>query len=192
MRRPRAAVPAALLAAVTACSSAVSSRGAHISDQGGNQGSRPVAVSMQLPARTSIGTGALAREWAAAIVDKIVAKPTSADAASLIAWFGAEDDHRPAGSFTYGAGENNPLNLTAVSGDFPGVTGVEPSGAGPAHPGNLDFATPVQGVTATVSVIWVKYPGLALALTSGRGLLGNPAVAADLGRWSGGGYWSLP
>ena len=201
MRRWRLRAALILLAAawvwiimmlLASCSSPVSSQGTHISGQGGNQGSRPVVVSMQLPAHTSIGTGAQAQLWARAIVNQVVAKPTQADYASLVAWFGAEDAHKPGGAYTYGAGENNPLNLTAVSGDFPGVTGTEPSGAGPGHPGNLDFATPAQGVTATVSVIWVKYPGLARALTSGRGLLGNPAVAADLGRWSGGGYWSLP
>ena len=146
-------------------------------------------VNMQLPAETSIGTGAQANAWATAVLDGMGAP--SSDAASLIAWFSAEDGGHPAGQSTYGAGENNPLNLTADSGEFSGVTGTEPSGAGPGHPGNLDFATPAQGVSATVSVIQVRYPALASALMSGRGLLDNPAVAADLARWSGGGYSSL-
>ncbi len=146
-------------------------------------------VSMQLPAETSVGTGAQASAWASAILAGLQAPP--AGAASLIAWFSAEDGGHPAGQSTYGAGENNPLNLTAASGDFSGVTGTEPSGAGPGHPGNLDFATPALGVAATVSVIQVRYPVLASALTSGRGLINNPAVAADLARWSGNGYSSL-
>ena len=124
---------------------------------------------MQLPAETSIGTGAQANAWAVAILSKMGAPP--ADAASLISWFCAEDGGHPAGQSTYGAGGNNPLNLTADSGEFSGVTGTEPSGAGPGHPGNLDFDTPAEGVSATVSVIQVRYPALASALMSGRGLL---------------------
>jgi hypothetical protein len=147
-------------------------------------------VSMQLPAETSVGTGALADAWASAILVSLGAP--AADAPSMIAWFSAEDGGHPAGQHTDGAGENNPLNLTAFSGDFAGVTGAEPSGAGPGHPGNLDFATPAQGVAATVSVIRVKYPALAHALISGRGLIGNRAVAAALATWSGDGYSSLP
>lgn len=184
---------ALLLAAVAGCSSA-QSLSPPVSHSATSAKPAPPrrAVSMQLPPRTSVGAGALARAWATAIVDKIVTRPTAADVTSLMAWFAAEDDHKPAGVFTYGAGENNPLNLTADSGDFPGVVGTEPSGAGLGHPGNLDFATPAQGVSATVAVIWVKYPVLAHALTSGRGLLNNPAVAAELSKWSGGGYSSLP
>jgi hypothetical protein len=110
----------------------------------------------------------------------------------MLAWFGAEDDHKVVGSFTYGAGENNPLNLTAYSGRFPGEVGSEPSGAGPSHPGNLDFSSAALGVAATAWVIWSKYPEIASALVSGRGLIKNPAVAVALDEWSGGGYSSLP
>ncbi len=151
-----------------------------------------VPVNMQLPAETSIGTGAQANAWASAILAGLGAPPNNS--ASLIAWFSAEDGGHPAGQSTYGAGENNPLNLTAYSGDFSGVIGTEPSGAGPSHPGNLDFSTPAQGVSATVAVIRVKYPVLASALTSGKGLISNPdpAIATELSKWSGGGYSSLP
>jgi hypothetical protein len=148
-------------------------------------------VSMQLPANTAVGTGTQANEWASAILNQLGAPTDAAGIYSMIAWFAAEDDGHGAGEHTYGAGENNPLNLTAVSGTFDGTTGSEPSGAGPDHPGNLDFATPAQGVAATVQVIRDKYPAIARALTSDRGLLDNPAVAGALGEWSGGGYSAL-
>ena len=146
---------------------------------------------MQLPAHTSIGTGALAAAWAKSILRSLGAPANPANVASMIAWFAAEDDHRAAGQFTYGAGENDPLNLTAYSANSAGVVGTEPSGAGPGHPGNLDFSTPVRGITATAWVIKVKYPAIGYALTSGRGLINNPAVAANLSEWSGEGYSSL-
>ena len=148
---------------------------------------------MQLPARTSIGTGPQATAWAMAIL-KALGVPAAArpgDVPSMLAWFAAEDDNKPGGAFTYGAGENNPLNLTAYSASSDGVVGTEPSGAGPGHPGNLDFSTPVRGYTATAWVIKTKYPAIYQALISGRGLLGNPAVSADLSRWSGAGYGAL-
>jgi hypothetical protein len=109
----------------------------------------------------------------------------------MLAWFSAEDDSRAAGRQTYGAGENNPLNITADSGDNIGVVGTEPSGAGPAHPGNLDFSSPDYGVAATAEVIVTKYPVISQALLNGKGLIGNPAVSAELAEWSGDGYSSL-
>ena len=109
----------------------------------------------------------------------------------MLAWFSAEDDSKPVGQQTYGAGENNPLNLTAMSGDNVGVVGTEPSGAGPAHPGNLDFSSPDYGVAATAEVIATKYPVINQALLNGKGLIGNSAVSAELAEWSGGGYSAL-
>ena len=151
----------------------------------------PTAPSMQLPARTSVGAGTLATAWATTILAALGAPVNAANNASMIAWFAHEDDRKPAGQLTYGAGENNPLNLAATSGDTVGVTGTEPSGAGPGHPGNLDFRSPDYGVAATVQVIETRYPAIAAALTSGKGLIGNKAVAAELSEWSGGGYASL-
>jgi len=148
-------------------------------------------VSMQLHARTAVGTGAQAQAWATAILRALKAPAKPVNTASMIAWFAAEDDGHAAGVFTYGAGANNPLNLTVYSGETAGMTGTEPSGAGPDHPGNIDFDTPAHGVTATVRVIRDKYPVIAHALRSGRGLLSNPAVAAELSTWSGDGYSSL-
>ena len=147
---------------------------------------------MQLAARTSVGTGAMATAWAATILTAMDDPATSANVASFIAWFTAEDAHKAAGKFTYGAGENDPLNLTAFSGDNVGVIGTEPSGAGPTHPGNLDFRTAAYGVAATAQVIVTKYPVISQALLDGKGLIRNPAVSAELAEWSGGGYSSLP
>ena len=130
--------------------------------------------------------------WAATLLKAMDDPATSADVASMLAWFSAEDDSKAAGQQTYGAGENNPLNLTADSGDNVGVTGTEPSGAGPAHPGNLDFSSPDYGVAATAQVIVTKYPVISQALLDGRGLIRNPAVSGELAEWSGGGYSSLP
>jgi hypothetical protein len=138
-----------------------------------------------------VGTGALARAWATAILTALDAPVNSAGTASLVAWFAAEDAGHIAGQYTYGAGENNPLNLAAVSGDTVGAAGSEPSGAGPSHPGNLDFRTPAYGVAATAEVIETRYPAIDRALTSGRGLIRNPAVSAELAEWSGNGYSSL-
>jgi hypothetical protein len=109
----------------------------------------------------------------------------------MIAWFTAEDNRTAAGQYTYGAGENNPLNLTADSGDVVGVTGSEPSGAGPSHPGNLDFRTSDYGVAATAQVIETRYPEIDEELLYGKGLIRNSAVSAELDKWSGGGYSSL-
>ena len=99
-------------------------------------------VSMQLPAETSVGTGALADAWASAILADLGAP--AGDTPSMIAWFSAEDGGHPAGQHTDGAGENNPLNLTADSGEFSGVTGTEPSGAGPAIRGTWTSLLPLR------------------------------------------------
>jgi hypothetical protein len=108
----------------------------------------------------------------------------------MIAWFAAEDNNGSQGEHADGAAQNNPLNVTADSGSFAGVVGSEPSGAGPGHPGNLDFDTPAHGVTAMVTVIQ-NYSAIHAALMSGAGLIGNSAVSANLSTWSGGGYSSL-
>jgi hypothetical protein len=149
------------------------------------------ASGMQLPARISVGTGVRARAWAKALLGAMDDPGTSADTASMLAWFSAEDGGKAAGQQTDGAGENNPLNLTADSGDTVGAVGTEPSGAGPAHPGNLDFSSPDYGVAATAEVIVTKYPVINQALLNGKGLTGNPAVSGELAEWSGGGYSSL-
>lgn len=146
---------------------------------------------MQLAARTSVGTGVTAQAWAKTFLKAMDDPGTSADVASMLAWFSAEDGNKAAGQQTYGAGENNPLNLTADSGDNVGVVGTEPSGAGPTHPGNLDFSSPDYGVAATAEVIVTKYPVISQALLDGKGLIRNPAVSGELAEWSGGGYSSL-
>jgi hypothetical protein len=146
------------------------------------------AQGLQLAARTSVGTGAMAGAWAATLLKAMGDPVTAADVSSMLAWFSAEDDRKAAGQDTYGAGENNPLNLTALSGDNVGVVGTEPSGAGPSHPGNLDFSSPDYGVAATAEVIVTKYPVISQALLNGNGLIKNKAVSAELSEWSGGGY----
>ena len=55
----------------------------------------------------------------------------SANVASLIAWFTSEDDNQPWGHEADGAGQNNPLNVTADSGSFAGTTGSDYLALGP-------------------------------------------------------------
>lgn len=149
-----------------------------------------VAALPFLPALTAIGRGAWATAWAGAILAAMGAPAGAANVASLVAWFAAEDNNGAQGVHADGAGQNNPLQITAMSGTFTGVTGSEPSGAGPSHPGNLNFDTPAHGVSAMAQVIG-NYPAIHAALMSGAGLIGNAAVSADLSEWSGGGYSAL-
>ena len=143
-----------------------------------------------LPALTAIGRGAWATAWATAILAAMGAPAGAANVASLISWFAAEDNNGAQGVHADGAGQNNPLNVTAMSGTFPGTTGSEPSGAGPGHPGNLNFDTPAHGIAAMAAVI-ANYSAIHAALMSGAGLIGNASVSANLSTWSGGGYSSL-
>jgi hypothetical protein len=145
-----------------------------------------------LPALTAIGRGAWATAWAGGILAALGAPANGANIASLISWFAAEDNNGAQGVHADGAGQNNPLNLTNYSGTFPGVTGSEPSGAGPGHPGNYNFDTPAHGVAATAQVVsGGNYPAIHAALMSGAGLIGNSAVSANLSTWSGNGYSAL-
>jgi hypothetical protein len=150
----------------------------------------PVTALPFLPALTAIGRGAWAAAWADAILAALGAPAGAANVTSLISWFAAEDNNGAQGVHADGAGQNNPLNITAMSGTFPGVTGSEPSGAGPGHPGNLNFDTPAHGVAATATVIR-NYSAIASALISGAGLIGNQSVSANLSTWSGNGYSAL-
>jgi hypothetical protein len=147
----------------------------------------PPATPPFLPAETAIGRGAWATAWATAILDALGAPASAVNIASLISWFAAEDNNGAQGVHADGAAQCNPLNITAMSGTFAGTTGSEPSGAGPGHPGNLNFDTPAHGIAATVQVI-KNYPAISVALSSGKGLINNPAVSANLSTWSGGGY----
>lgn len=149
------------------------------------------AVVPNLPALTAIGTGTQGQAWAAAILSALGAPQTQANLNSMVGWFAMEDNHAVTyGQHADGAGQNNPLNVTSASGTFTGVTGSEPSGAGPGHPGNLNFDTPADGIAASVQVI-KSYAAIYSALRSGAGLIGNPAVSANLSTWSGGGYSSI-
>src|ERR1017187_2073625 len=150
----------------------------------------PVTALPVLPALTAIGRGAWATQWAGAILTALGAPAGAANTASLIAWFAAEDNNGAQGVHADGAGQNNPLNVTAMSGTFTGTTGSEPSGAGPGHPGNLNFDTPAHGVAAMAQGIR-GYSAIHAALMSGAGLIGNASVSANLSTWSGGGYSSL-
>lgn len=151
------------------------------------------AVIPNLPALQAIGTGTQGQAWAAAILSALGAPQTQANLNSMLGWFAMEDNHaKTFGQAADGAGQNNPLNVTADSFAAmpPGVTGSEPSGAGPGHPGNLNFDTPAHGIAAAVEVV-KSYAAIYSALRSGAGLIGNPAVAANLSTWSGGGYSSI-
>jgi hypothetical protein len=150
----------------------------------------PPATLAPLPPNTSIGTGAMATAWGEAILTALGAPLNTANVSSMLAWFAAEDDNQPQGHNADGVGQNNPLDVTGDSGTFTGTIGSEPSGAGPGFPGNLNFDTPVHGVAAMAQVIR-NYSAIHAALTSGKGLIGNAAVSANLSEWSGGGYSSL-
>ena len=152
----------------------------------------PVSTALPvLPPNTGIGKGSQATTWANAILAALGAPVNAANTASLIAWFAAEDnDASTFGQGAQGVGQNNPLDVTADSGTFTGTTGSEPSGAGPSHPGNLNFDTPAHGVAAMAEVI-SNYSAIHAALMSGAGLIGNASVSANLSMWSGGGYCSV-
>ncbi len=150
----------------------------------------PAPVVPFLPALQAVGTGSQGQAWAAGILAALGVPATAANINSLVGWFAMEDNHaKTFGQPADGAGQNNPLNVTAMSGSFAGVTGSEPSGV-PGHPGNLNFDTPAHGIAATVQVI-KNYTAIAAALASGAGLIGNAAVSSNLSTWSGAGYSSI-
>ena len=140
----------------------------------------------------AIGTGTQGQAWAAGILSALGAPQNTANLNSMLGWFAMEDNHaKTFGQAADGAGQNNPLNVTSYSfpATPPGVTGSEPSGVA-GHPGNLNFDTPAHGIAASVQVI-KNYTAIYSALRSGAGLIGNPAVSANLSTWSGGGYSSI-
>jgi len=125
-----------------------------------------------LPFGTAL-TGAAATAWAAAILTALGAPVNSANEASMRAWFEREG----------GGGANNPLNTTLAN---------TPGNVGSFGVGVKDYATPQDGIEATVSTLEGGYGAIVSALRAGQGLSGgSPGVASELLAWSGNGYSSV-
>jgi hypothetical protein len=115
-----------------------------------------------------------------AVLAGIGAPPTSQNINSLTAWRTKESpwNAQPPDGALY---THNPLNTTMPG--F-GATGNVNSVGVKIYP------TPADGVAATVATLH-GYPSILMALRSGRGLCGNPSLAGDFSKWSGGGYSSV-
>jgi len=113
-------------------------------------------------------TGANATAWAKAILAGLGAPQTQANVQSLTDWFALEG----------GGGQNNPLNTSLVD---TGSTGAINSS------GVQGYATPQDGVNATVATLQGGYSAITGALDTGKGLVDDTAsaVEAELRKWSG-------
>lgn len=119
-------------------------------------------------------------DWARSILSGIGAPFTQRNILSLTAWALREApwNNAPPDGAEY---THNPLNTTL---------------AGPGAIGNVNsigvkiYDNWADGDNATVQTL-SGYPAIVAALRSGAGLCGNPSVAADFRRWSGGGYSSV-
>lgn len=112
--------------------------------------------------------GASAGLWAAAICEQLKAPTTEANVYSFAGWFLREG----------GGGQNNPMNTTLGS-QYPAIN----------SDGVRDFPTPEIGVQYTVATLEDGYPNVVASFRAGVGLEHpNTATAAELSKWSGGGY----
>jgi hypothetical protein len=110
------------------------------------------------------------KAWIAALMLAIGAPPTAANINSMASWIAKEGPWPPRG--------NNPLNTSL---DVPGAQTFNSAGV-------KNYATAAQGIAATASTLTASgYPTILAALRSGKGICG-PGFAADLSKWSGGGY----
>jgi hypothetical protein len=137
---------------------------------------RPTATAAALPALaygTPLGSGAAASMWATAILRAMKAPVNSDNVDSLIGWFQREG----------GGGANNPMNTTLQTSASAGSINSD---------GVQNYSTPGGGVAATVATLQDGYPAVVAQLKSGQGLGSTSgAVAAELSKWSGGGYSSI-
>jgi hypothetical protein len=113
------------------------------------------------------------KAWIAALLLAIGAPPTAANINSMTSWIAKEGPWPPRG--------NNPLNTSL---DVPGAQAFNSAGV-------KNYATVTQGISATASTLTASgYPSVLAALRSGKGICG-PGFAADLSKWSGGGYTAV-
>jgi hypothetical protein len=110
---------------------------------------------------------------AIAILKTLRAPVTQANIQSLVHWQTLE------GANSY----NNPLNTTLHTSGSVGVfnsVGVQ------------EYSSPTAGIQATVATLESGYGAIIAALRAGNGLSGGGGeVAAELSKWSGGGYSSV-
>jgi hypothetical protein len=117
-------------------------------------------------------TGSLASAWAAGILNALDAPINEANVYSFAGWFAREG----------GGGENNPMNTTLGS-QYPSV---------PNTPGVRNFPTSDIGIQETVATLSIGYPAIVADFKAGNGLAQpSAAAAAELGKWSGGGYFAI-
>lgn len=127
-----------------------------------------------LPYGTAL-SGSAATSWADAILADLGDPQTSANIQTLVDWFNSEG----------GGGQNNPLNTTLrTSGSSGSINSV----------GVQSYSTPAAGAAADAATIsGGGYPGIVSALQSGQGFVGSTSkeIAAELGKWSDNGYFSV-
>jgi hypothetical protein len=117
--------------------------------------------------------------WFTSLLVAMGAPPTTADLNSLHNWRVLECpwNAQPPDGAQY---THNPLNTTLGTS---GVVGTVNS------VGVKIYGSAVQGIAATAATLLGGYPAIVSALRRGVGLnTGDPAVSAELSKWSGGGY----
>jgi hypothetical protein len=128
------------------------------------------------PAHVTAVTGGSEAAFMAAVLSGLGAPASAANVGSLEAWVRHETPWPPVAA-------NNPMNTTLqMAGSWaynylPGGGSVQ------------NYPTASEGAQATALTLgngW--YPAIVSALRSGAGLCGNPALAGELGKWSGNGY----
>lgn len=126
------------------------------------------------------GTPSSQSGWAKQILGLLGVPTTNANVMSLVAWANRESpwNSSPPDGAEY---THNPLNTTLTSS---GVIGSVNS------VGVKVYDNWTDGNSATVQTL-SGYPNILSALSSGKGLCGNPSVASELSTWSGGGYSSV-
>lgn len=147
---------------------------------GGQYGGGSTGLPYGTVGATPAGPGETA--WFTALLVTLAAPPTKADLASLHNWRVRESpwNAQPPDGAQY---THNPLNTTLSTSS---VTGAVNS------VGVKTYSSAAAGIAATAGTLLGGYPAIVSALRRGVGLAsGDPAVAAELLKWSGGGYSSV-
>lgn len=113
-----------------------------------------------------------------AVLKTLGAPVTPANDNSMVAWANHE------GVWPGGPNKGGLWNLF-------NTTLAEPGSSAYNSVGVQNYPTEAVGVIATVATLEVGYPNIVAALRSGRGLCGNPNLAGEFNKWSGGGYSSV-
>jgi hypothetical protein len=121
------------------------------------------------PAAAAPVTSGSTTAFIRAVLADLGAPATTADITSLADWFPHEGT----------AAANNPMATTM---DAPGATTFN-------YDGVKNYPTAAEGAEATARTLDDgRYPGIAAALKSGRGLCGDTSLAGEFLTWSGNGY----